>query len=470
MLFSKNLAPYCKQLYLDVTNSNNGKITWKILKPIIQGQIVYGPVTEETKLIVSYANKTMDDMNRLRLFFRSIETSINMLNTNSKFREKFDGLLNLAKTPFVKAILGDSIDIDTIESVLTGVITDKQILDIVKTIGDIFDCYNVDRFIPVNSEKELEDVAYELAKKKLFYAAFYFDTNSKTNEVTYKLRMEVDNTPVTVENRNRFWFPGPEASFELEMRYHRGFIELQNAIDIGIIKAKKKRQFDASRSKISTTTPFAPDDLQFSDEDDLLFDDFYEEGKNNETSVYHETSTAADTNDFDDLSFEDLDEVENNDSETTTKPAAKSFDLGNLLFALQNPNTMNKPSTDDEFDEDSDFWNTDESDNDTTISTSKVRRKRQFDGLLGLFGLGGSSGAKKHENSEELEFKVDEMRFFTKQFPYPQYTRDDFKKGLYLAQAIQMSFFFALIILVSSSVRQKIWFKESGNLSVCIKS
>lgn len=36
----------------------------------------------------------------------------------------------------------------------------------------------------------------------------------------------------------------------------------------------------------------------------------------------------------------------------------------------------------------------------------------------------------------------------------------------YLAQAVQMTFFFALIVHISSSVRQKIWFKESGNLSV----
>lgn len=447
-----------------MTNSNNGKITWKILKPIIQGKIIYGPVNDETKQIVSYANKTMDDMYRLRSFFRSIETSINMLNTNEKFRAKFDGLINLAKTPFVKAILGDSVDIDSIENVLMSVINDKQVIDIVKTIGDIFECYSVDRFIPVNSEKELEDVAYELAKEKLFYAAFYFDTESVPNEVTYKLRMEVDNTPVTVENRNRFWFPGPEASFELEMRYHRGFIELQNAIEIGIIKAKKQRQFEASRSKISTTTPFAPNDLQFSDEEDLLFDDFYE---NNETSVHHETSTAASvTDDFDDLSFDDFNESESTSSTTTAK--IPTFDLGNLLAALGNPNAVTKsPQEADEFDEDSDFWNSDDFDNDTTVSTSsKVRRKRQFDGLLGLFGF--SNNAPKKQNPDELEFEVDEMRFFTKQFPYPKYTRDDFKKGLYLAQAIQMAFFFALIILISSSVRQKIWFKESGNLSVCI--
>lgn len=416
----------------------------------------------------------MDDMNRLRLFFRSLQTSITMLSSNSQFRAKFDGLLNLAKTPFIKAVLGNAIDIETIESVLMGIINDKQVLDIIKTIGDIFDCYNVDRFVPVNSEKELEDVAYNLARKKLFYAAFYFDTDSKTNETSYKLRMEVDNTPVTIENRNRFWFPGPEASFELEMRYHRGFIELQNAVDIGIIKAKKRKQHDDMKSKLTTTTPFAPDDLQFSDDDDLLFDDFNEE---NNKENHQESSTAATDDfdkDFDDLSLDDLEKSTSKDSETTTSgestttsapaSAAQPFDLSSLLSVLQNsnksPTTTTKPSSDDDFDD----WDFD--DDTSEKSTAKKRRKRQLDGLLSFFS--GSSSKKTKQNSDEIEFKVDEMRFFTKQFPYPKYTRDDFKKGLYLAQAIQMAFFFALIILISSSVRQKIWFKESGNLSVSI--
>lgn len=41
-------AKYCKQLYLDVTNSNNGKITWNYIKPIIQGKILYGPKSDHT--------------------------------------------------------------------------------------------------------------------------------------------------------------------------------------------------------------------------------------------------------------------------------------------------------------------------------------------------------------------------------------------------------------------------------------
>lgn len=43
---------YCKQLYLDVTNTNNGKITWNYIKPIIQGKILYSPVNARTEQIM----------------------------------------------------------------------------------------------------------------------------------------------------------------------------------------------------------------------------------------------------------------------------------------------------------------------------------------------------------------------------------------------------------------------------------
>lgn len=45
-------SDYCKQLYLDVTNSNNGKITWAVIKPLIQGKILYGPDNERTREII----------------------------------------------------------------------------------------------------------------------------------------------------------------------------------------------------------------------------------------------------------------------------------------------------------------------------------------------------------------------------------------------------------------------------------
>lgn len=463
------IAPYCKQLYLDVTNSNNGKITWKILKPIIQGKILYGPVNDETKDIMLHANKTMEDMGRLREFFRSLETILKMLKSNKEFRAKFDNLLNLAKSPFVQALLGDSVDIKTIEMVLESVINDVQVADTIETIGDIFDCFSTDRLIGVASEQELEDVAFELAKKKLFYAGVYFINDEKSNETAYKLRMEIDNTPVTIENRNRFWFPGPEASFELEMRYHRGFIELQSAIDVGIIKAKKKKQFDELRKITDDDLDFS--DLEFDDngeEAQLNFDD--DEDDFNDFKSDGETKKSTEgTTSFIGLSLDDLGNGSNESTTSfTTTTTAEPINYADIFKAFQNKinisdTDVKKFSNSDNFDED-DFWDFEETS--TSTQSTPSREKRQINSFLSMLGIG--AGTKK-KNSNELTYEVDDMTFYTKQFPYPKHTRDDFKKGLYLAQAIQLCFFFALIILISSSVRQRIWFKESGNLTVSKK-
>lgn len=415
-----------------MTNSNNGKITWKILKPIIQGKILFGPINDDTIDIVGFGNKTFTEMSRLREFFRSLEKSVKMLNTNEDFREKFDNLLNLAKSPFVKAILGGAVDIQTIEMVLGSIVNDTRVSDVIETIGNIFDCFSVDRFVAVKDEKELEEVAYEMAKKKLFYAAIYFTDNATTNETSYKLRMEADNTPVTIENRNRFWFPGAEGNFELEMRYHRGFIEIQNSIDNAIIRHKKKRHFERT-NKVE-----ASDGLDFSD---LEFED--------DVNGNEKHNSEEDNKDFDGLKLDDSgnfdDENRSNTSElpmTTEASSTPEVDFGEIFKALQgNINISN--SDVDKFADDGDFWDFEDDDDDTRtdlpmttirsesekIAASAIlRRKRQLDSLLSMFGLGG--GNTKETSRKEVKFEVSDMTFHTKQLPYPKHLRDDFKKGL----------------------------------------
>lgn len=414
-----------------MTNSNNGKITWKLLKPIIQGKILYGPISNETKDIVSFGNQTFQDMSRLREFFRAIETSVKMLNTNKEFRANFDNLLSLAKSPFVQALLGGAVDIQTIEMVLDNIVNDTRIADVIETIGNIFDCFSVDRFIPVKDEKELEDVAYELAKKKMFYAGVFFTNDGTTNETSYKLRMEVDNTPVTIENKNRFWFPGAEGNFELEMRYHRGFIEIQNSIDTAIIKHKKKKQFEEAKEE-------SADDLDFSD---LQFEDEHTEAPTSPKPI-----VTTEHEDFDGLKLDDNGEIDDANKSTTATTTApdQQFDLNyEGIFKAFQDQIKTSDTKVDEFD-DGDWWNSDDGDGETD-STTKVktesdddqqetttaallsRKKRQFDSILSMFGFGGDSNAEK---KQEVKFEVDGTVRHTKQFPYPKHTRDDFKKGL----------------------------------------
>ena len=405
---------------------------------------MYGPGNNETDEIMKEANKTFDDMRRTREFFKAIDLSIRMLKTDDEFKKSFDGLLSLAKSPIVASLIGDAFDINMIEGVLNTILNDTVVSDIIGTIGNILDCFSTDRFQAVQSEKELEEVAFELGKKKLFYAGIYFNHDEKKpNEIAYKLRMEADNTPVTVENRNRFWFPGPEGDFELDMRYHRGYVEIQNSIDVAIIKVKKRQQFSLNETEDEdeVVTPSNNDD-------DDGFSDFESDfGKFDDNDKFDETN------------------------ETTTK--ASNIDFGDIFKAFGNKlnlsggavTTFSGDKTDDDG-----FWGFDDDESIPVTTTAPPptilsRKKRQLDGLLSmLFGGTSAKSAKKNQ----VEIKVDNMKFYTKQFPYPKYTRDHFKKGLYLAQAVQMSFFVALIIQISSSVRQKIWFKESGNLSVRI--
>lgn len=52
------VAKYCKRLYLDVTSTNQGKLTWNTIKPIIQGKILYTPPNADTDSIVKFVRSS----------------------------------------------------------------------------------------------------------------------------------------------------------------------------------------------------------------------------------------------------------------------------------------------------------------------------------------------------------------------------------------------------------------------------
>ncbi|XP_035898665.1 ATP-binding cassette sub-family A member 12 [Anopheles stephensi] len=445
---------YCKQLYLDVTNTNNGKITWRFLKPILQGKVLYGPTSERNDEIMQLANQTFADMGRLREFFRALDTTLQLLRTDKETQESFQGLIDLAKSPLVQMLAGGSVNIELIEGMMNGILHDEEVAKAVHTIANIFDCFSADRFFPVANEQALEDRAFELNRKKMFFAGVYFERGATDKDITYKIRMRTDDTPVTVENRNRFWFPGPEASFELDMRYHRGFIQIQHAIDMGIIRQRKKEAAGKERqAEPEESSPFGGGELELDDEldqddEDETDDKSAETGSDEETematvspsSVPTETTTENLTAVYADLSKR----------VNVSQDVLDRFGSGSNSSALEDFLDFK-----DDEDESSD---SEPSATTTTVTPLPALRRRKRQSFLDLIFGGG-----KKKPTGEVEYKVANEKFYTKQFPYPKYTKDDFKKGLYLAQSIQMAYFIALIVHVASAVRQKIWMKESGN-------
>lgn len=54
-------AKYCKQLYLNITTTTTGKLTWNVVKPLIHGKILFAPVTEDTLSIMTHVSKTTEN-------------------------------------------------------------------------------------------------------------------------------------------------------------------------------------------------------------------------------------------------------------------------------------------------------------------------------------------------------------------------------------------------------------------------
>lgn len=385
-------------------------------------------------------------MNRLKNFIKGIDTSIKQLRVEGEFQTKFLNIVKLAKSPFVQLMLANfNVDPKILDTVFNGLLYDKQVSDIVETIANIFECFSVNRFIGVQSEKELEDVAIKLNQKRLFYAGVYFGNNGydKNKEFSYKIRMDADNTPITLENRNRFWFPGPNGNFELNMRYHRGFIQLQHMIDQAITKTVVEAENDILEEEWlrTTTTTETPTTTESGET---------EESTEQEIEDEDDTDVSTDKIETDNIKIstksESDDDVESNTGSTLVKEGIKSN--GSI-------ETTSEPAESSDGAE-------------LSLDTSEiglVRKKRQFDFFNSLLGQSDKAEGPKFQGIE-----YGNMQTFTKQFPYPKYRRDDFLTGLYLAQCIQLTFFFALIVQVTNAVRNRIWMRESGNSTVRFKS
>lgn len=387
------------------------------------------------------ANDSILAMNRLKDLVKGLDLTIKQLRVEGEFQRKFLNIVKLAKSPFVQMMLANfNVDPNVLDAVFNGLLHDKQVSDIIETIANIFECFSVNRFVGVESEKEMEDMAVKLNEKKLFYAGVYFGNKGqdKNKEFSYKIRMDVDNTPITLENRNRFWFPGPNGNFELDMRYHRGFIQLQHIIDQAIIKTvveeeNEIREEEWHRTSTTSTTTEASTTIESSD-DVNNSENASNESDSSKVSLENEESTT---------NTDKLDEI--HDAESTAIPTEKESQSRTTTVSNAEASqtvTPTIPATDEP-------------------QPTLVRKKRQLDFLSSFFG-----GPTTEEKTGYQPIEIGNVQTFTKQFPYPKYRRDDFLTGLYLAQCIQLTFFFALIVQVTNAVRNRIWMRESGNSTV----
>ncbi|XP_064455881.1 phospholipid-transporting ATPase ABCA1-like isoform X2 [Ornithodoros turicata] len=244
-------SEFCRHGYEQIMHMTGGPIIWGFLKPILRGQLLYAPNTANAHTVMHQLNKTFDSMSVIidALYIWGQGTS------GLKFLIEEDGALTKLKNlvaseelqEVAERMLGKDmqqflgqLDVDDIRHELGGL---KGLLDFVELVGNISQCFELNRFRGYDTEDALEAAAIRLSHRRQFISAVVF-TNLEDAKpsgsplpphVQYKIRMDIDNVPFTHAIRDRFWRPGPRDDFLDDMRYLRGFAHFQQLIDQAIL-------------------------------------------------------------------------------------------------------------------------------------------------------------------------------------------------------------------------------------------
>ncbi|XP_052744551.1 uncharacterized protein LOC112055070 isoform X2 [Bicyclus anynana] len=237
---------FCRSMYQDIVSMEGGKIVWSFIKPLLVGKVLYTPPNVAVQSIIEKANSTFAPMVKLTELIHSFADSFSSVDKLSEHRQGLSALQNLIASPqysaIRKSLLGD-VEVPSVD--INGIFEEfgdtEEIGRLLKKASDLLYCFNLNRFKPMRNEHELALEAARLTMINEFSAGLVFLNMSESQtevpeKIEYKIRMDIENAPTTKRLRNYLWTPGPESSFIEDMRYFRGFVEIQDIIDKAIIE------------------------------------------------------------------------------------------------------------------------------------------------------------------------------------------------------------------------------------------
>lgn len=93
-------------------------------------------------------------------------------------------------------------DID-VNEVLSSLRKNRDTLDTFSWIGKAFECYKINRFVGIESEKALESKANSLNQNSSFLAGLVFLNGNNSKHIQYKIRMGKDLVPSSNELKSQ---------------------------------------------------------------------------------------------------------------------------------------------------------------------------------------------------------------------------------------------------------------------------
>ncbi|XP_075981913.1 lipid droplet defective isoform X2 [Anticarsia gemmatalis] len=238
---------FCRSLYLDIISVGGGKIVWSFVKPLIMGKILYTPPNPTVQRIMEKANATFSTMIKMTNLVHSFAASFSSVEKLSSHRAGIEVLRSVMTNPqfsSIRAMIIGADDAPAQEFNVDGVFDEfgdlQSVGSLLSKASDLLHCINLDRFKATPNEDELTHQAAKLSIVNEFSAGVVFLNSEEQDQgltnVEYKIRMDIDNAPTTKRLKDFLWIPGPESSFIENMRYFRGFVQIQDIVDKAIIQ------------------------------------------------------------------------------------------------------------------------------------------------------------------------------------------------------------------------------------------
>ncbi|XP_021364515.1 ATP-binding cassette sub-family A member 1-like isoform X2 [Mizuhopecten yessoensis] len=247
---------FCQEMYVQIATSKYGPVIWTYLKPLMRGKILYSPNTPTTQQLaqmmynssfgvlddVQYYGrlwaKGLTDLNQLKSD-PNLMTNINSMASNSLVKGMLQSVTGMSADDLVSGLgLLDNFDQDDL--------TSMEYLS--HLLINYTSCLEMNRFQGYDTESDVMRAAYDYGATNNLLAVVAFDhlednsrkkratTYQLPKHVSYKLRMDIENVRNTVRLKERMWRPYPEDNMVFDMRYTRGFIQLQDMVDSAIIR------------------------------------------------------------------------------------------------------------------------------------------------------------------------------------------------------------------------------------------
>ncbi|GBM61129.1 ATP-binding cassette sub-family A member 1 [Araneus ventricosus] len=255
---------FCRHGYKEIMKMRGGAILWGFLKPLFRGKILYAPKDYGPALtIISKVNETFNILEEQVHFVKAAAEGSTGLHYLQRKNETLQSLQKLLSSKAVSKFLGSPSWGAALSWLEAPSSSSLSLLHLVELVGNVTECISLDRFLGFDTEEELEAAAATLHDRREFIAAIVFMkekhidkrwTDGKQEKrlpknVLYKIRMDIDNVPTTEYIKYRWWRPYPYDDFFEDLRYFRGFLQLQDTVDSAIIDLQTQRPGSSSEVK-----------------------------------------------------------------------------------------------------------------------------------------------------------------------------------------------------------------------------